>query len=346
MKKLFITLAILFAAFSGLSSYANETKIEVVPTMKSESTAPNRIWVGTFQIVWNEFMSNIVKGPIKFIDFDSKMANDLNKKSFKKSDISDNAYYTKYGLMTPETRSEIEKALLKKFNEKSDILHLFNWAKNSTDVIIYAMLKKDFKFLEAFDKLPPQAFGKNSKVAVGYFGINEDSDAKLYKNVEVMFYNSTEDFAVKLFTKDNDVVMLYRTNDDKTFDKYYSDMRRKSQFYFKNRKFTKEDRLKVPSINLYQKTSFPELEGHPIKGSDYIIGETIETIDFKMDNEGVKLKSEAAIIARCALLPPSRGRHFMFTDNFVLFLAEKGKRTPYYAMKISDVDTINKTGKK
>ena len=346
MKKLFITLAILFATFSGLSSYANETKIEVVPTMKSESTAPNRIWVGTFQIVWNEFMSNIVKGPIKFIGFDSKMANDLNEKSFKTSDISDDAYYTKYGLMTPETRREIEKALLKKFNEKSDILHLFNWAKNSTDVIIYAMLKKDFKFLEAFDKLTPQAFGKNSKVAVDYFGINEDSDKKLYKNIEVMFYNSTEDFAVKLFTKDNDVVMLYRTDDDKTFDKYYSDMRRKSQFYFKNRKFTKDDRLKVPSINLYQKTSFPELEGHSIKGSDYVIGETIETIDFKMDNEGVKLKSEAAIIAKCSLVPPSRGRHFMFTDNFVLFLAEKGKRTPYYAMKISDVDAINKTGKK
>lgn len=345
MKKLFITLAILFATFSGLSSYANETKIEVVPTMKSESTAPNRIWVGTFQIVWNEFMSNIIKGPIEFIDYKSKMAEDLNKKSFKKSDISNKAYYTKYGLMTPETRVEIEKALLKKFNEKSDILHLFDGAKNSTNVIVYAMLKKDFKFLEAFDKLTPQNFGKNSKVAVDYFGINEDSDKKLYKNIEVMFYNSTEDFAVKLFTKDNDVVMLYRTNDDKTFDKYYSDMRRKSQFYFKNRKFTKDDRLKVPSINLYQKTSFPELEGHPIKGSDYIIGETIETIDFKMDNEGVKLKSEAAIIARCALLPPSRGRHFMFTNNFVLFLAEKGKRTPYYAMKISDVDAINKTGK-
>ena len=344
MKKLFITLAILFAAFSGLSSYANETKIEEVPTMKSESTAQNRIWVGTFQIVWNEFMSNIVKGPIKFIGFDSKMANDLNEKSFKTSDISDDAYYTKYGLMTPETRREIEKALLKKFNEKSDILHLFDWAKNSTDVIIYAMLKKDFKFIKAFDKLTPQYFGKNTKAEVEYFGINEDSNAKLYKNVEVMFYNSTEDFAVKLFTKNNDVVMLYRTNDDKTFDKYYSDMRRKSQFYLKNRKFTNEDRLKVPNINLYQKTCFPELEGHSIKGSDYVIGETIETIDFKMDNEGVKLKSEAAIIAKCSLVPPSRGRHFMFTDNFVLFLAEKGNRTPYYAMKIRDVDTINKTG--
>jgi hypothetical protein len=36
----------------------------------------------------------------------------------------------------------------------------------------------------------------------------------------------------------------------------------------------------------------------------------------------------------------------MFTNNFVLFLAEKGKRTPYYAMKISDIDAINKTSKK
>ena len=65
-----------------------------------------------------------------------------------------------------------------------------------------------------------------------------------------------------------------------------------------------------------------------------------------MDNEGVKLKSEAAIIATCSLMPPSRGRSFMFTDNFVLFLVEKGKRSPYYAMKINDIETINKTGKK
>ena len=65
-----------------------------------------------------------------------------------------------------------------------------------------------------------------------------------------------------------------------------------------------------------------------------------------MNNEGVKLKSEAAIIAKCALTPPSRGRNLMFTDNFVLFLVEKGQSKPYYAMKISDVDAINKTGRK
>lgn len=35
----------------------------------------------------------------------------------------------------------------------------------------------------------------------------------------------------------------------------------------------------------------------------------------------------------------------MFNDNFVLFLIEKGQKTPYYAMRVNDVETLNKTGR-
>lgn len=45
-----------------------------------------------------------------------------------------------------------------------------------------------------------------------------------------------------------------------------------------------------------------------------------------MNNEGVKLKSEAAMIAKMSALLPEKGRKFYFTDNFVLFLIEKDKR--------------------
>ena len=45
-----------------------------------------------------------------------------------------------------------------------------------------------------------------------------------------------------------------------------------------------------------------------------------------MNNEGVKLKSEAAIMMKCLAMPIERGRNFMFTDNFVLFLIEKGQK--------------------
>lgn len=365
MKKLCITMAILFAAITCISPnvFAQpETQqvpeaetpsaepvvevkdIDILATINQKSSSPNRIWVGTFQIVWNEFMDNLVYGPINFADFNSGMARELNKQSFKKTYISENSYYTKYGVVSPDLRKTIEEGIKAKFDETSDILDLYDWTYKPDQIFIYAMLKKDFKFLNAFDKLAPGGFAKNYN-SVDYFGINDKSDKKLYKNLNVMFYNSDNDFAVKLYTKNNDTVVLYRTNDDKTFDKYYADINKKAKKYNGNKKFNKDDKLRIPDINLYQQTSFKELEGHDIKGTNLRIGDTIETIDFKMDNEGVKLKSEAAIIAKMCALPIAKGRYFYFTDNFVLFLVEKNKKSPYYAMRVTDVETLNKTGR-
>ena len=354
MKKLLITLGILSAMILGLPTLADEPAnaettqskaIEILPAMASESTAPNRIWVGTFQIVWNEVMDNIIYGPINFVKYNSKTAKILNKQDFKKEYISSNSYYTKYGIVSPKLKTSIENGIKEKFNETSDILDMFDWTYQPDKLFIYAMLKKDFKFLQPFDKLAEGGFGKNS-TPVQYFGINEDSDKKLTKNVHVLFHNSNNDFAVKLLTKDKDIVMLYRTDDDKTFTEYYEDITKKSKKYMGSKIFKKDDALRVPDINLYQETNFPELEGKDIRRSNFRIDKTIETVDFKMNNEGVKLKSEAAIMMKCMAMPIKTGRDFLFTDNFVLFLIEKGQKTPYYAMRVTDVETLNKTGRK
>ncbi len=344
MKKLLISLAILAGILTGLTNTVSAKGIEVLPTMQTESTAPNRIWVGTFQIVWNEAVDNVVHKQIKFINHDSVIAKQLNKKEFKKSNISEDSYYTKTGIVSPALKTEIEKGIKTKFNETSDILDMFDFSYQPDKIFIYAMLKKDFKFIKPFDKLSQGPFAKNFNL-VDYFGIDEDSKAALRKNVNVLFYNSNEDFAVKLFTKGKDEVVLYRTNDDKTFDKYYTDLNKKSKSFKGDKTFTKDDKIRIPDIKLYQETSFADLEGHQIKGTDFKIDKTIETVDFRMNNEGVKLKSEAAIMMKCMAIPIERGRSFMFTDNFILFLNEKGQKVPYYAMKVSDVETLNKTGK-
>lgn len=319
--------------------------IEVIPVMNAESSSPNRIWVGTFQIVWNELMDSIIYGPVRFVGENPKLVKELNKQNFKKTDISENSYYTKYGEVSPELKEEIETGIKEKFNETSDILDSFDWSKQPEKLFIYTMLKKDFKFLQAFDKLPDNTFA-NGDTPIKYFGISDISSKKLYKNVRVLFYNSSDDFAVKLYTKDKDEVIVYRTNEDKTFDKYYSDIKKKTSKYSGNRKFVKNDELQIPEIRLYQETSFPELEGKDIKRTKYSIDKTIETVDFKMNNEGVKLKSEAAMMVRTtALMPEEDGRKFCFDDNFVLFMSEKGQKTPYYAMKVSDVEILNQTGR-
>lgn len=346
MKKILVSLAILVAMIGGISTaQAQEVNsIEVLPTMNTQSTAQNRIWVGTFQLVWNELTDKIVKAPVKFLDFDSQMANNLNQKQFKKSNLNEKSYYVKSGIVSPALKAEIEKNIKSKFHETSDILKMFDFTYNPEKIFVYAMLKKDFRFTNAFDKLATGNFG-NSQEKVKYFGINDNSNPKLYKNVSVLFYNDDNDFAVKLYTKGKDEVLLYRTNDDKTFDKYYAELNDKTAKYSGDKNFVKNDTLTIPDIKLYQETSFNELEGHQIVGTNMQIDKTIETVDFRMNNKGIKLKSEAAIMLRCMSLAPREGRDFTFNNNFVLFLIEKNQNTPYYAMKVSDVAAINKTGK-
>ena len=67
-----------------------------------------------------------------------------------------------------------------------------------------------------------------------------------------------------------------------------------------------------------------------------------------MNNTGVKLKSEAAMsIMTMSLMPEmkkQRGRNFYFNNTFALFLKEKDKSMPYYAMRVKDMELYKYTG--
>lgn len=347
MKKLLSLLAVLMLAGGAVIAKPEQT-LDVLPLLSSQSAQANRVWVGTFQLVWNDLMDGIVKGPVKFEDYKSPLAKQLNKQKFKADQLSEDSYYKTYGETSPELKAQIETAIKEKFNETSDVLDAIDWTPGPGKYLVYAMLKKDFKFLTAFDKLKPARFAHSFK-KVDYFGIDEKSDKMLDHTVNVLFYNSSKDFAVAVNTQGNDILYLYRTNDNKTFDKLYSDMFMKKVQYDGPSEFMDKDEFKVPNISLYSQKSFDELCNHKIKGTDIMIGQALETVDFKMDNEGVKLKSEAAIATKMSMpiIPENmKPRKFYFDDTFVLFLQESDKNKPYFALRVDDVSLINKTGRK
>lgn len=352
MKKLLLTVMSLVMTTSAVFAFGSAKPaqtLDVLPLLSSETTQQNRLWVGTFQLAWNELMDGIVKGPVVFVGQKSELAKQLNKQKFKTSDLSEDSYYTTYGETSPELKVKIEDAIKEKFNETSDVINSVDWTPGPNKYLIYAMLKKDFKFLTAFDKLDMEKFAKN-KAKVQYFGINEKSDGILRHTVNVMFYNSPKDYAVAIRTEGKDILYLYRTSDDKTFDKLYSDMFMKKAQFDGNTEFTKLDELKVPDINLYKEKSFAELCDKEIKNTKgLMIDQALETVDFKMNNEGVKLKSEAIIATKMSMpMMPERlkPRKFYFNDTFVMFLQENDKNKPYFALRVKDVSLINKTGRK
>ena len=312
--------------------------IDVLATMQSKSNVQDRVWVGTFQIVWNDFMDKIAFTKIKFPAGTPLTVNELNKQSFTVADLNEKCYYKYVGKIKKNTKKVIARAIKRKFGEISDLLDQLDFTPEKNRFIVYAMLKKDFQFVHPFDKLGAANFRDTE---AEFFGINGESDKILDDGVKVLFYNNPEDFAVMLDTAGRDEVYLYKTSNTKTFNGLYSDMLKKKSGYEGETDFQDVDELKVPNLKFFEEKSFDEVCGKRIKGTNLIIDKALETIRFNMDNTGVQLKSEAAITAmKTSLMPDLEPRYFYFDDTFVVFIKEKGKRNPYFALRVYDISNF------
>lgn len=352
MKKIYSSLLAVIIVLFGLSAIAcnfkffkksapihsvSSCELDVLPTMNTKSDAKNQVWVGTFQLVWNDLIDEIIHHPVEFVDGKSVDAENLNKREFTSDDLKEESYYKKFGLVSKELKKEIESAIKEKFNETSDILGGLDWTPAPEKYLLYAMIKKDFEYIVPFEKMSDAPF-QGSKGDVKYFGIKDRSNVKLMRSVTVLFYNSKDDFAVTLKSKQGDTVYLYRTNDEKTLDKLYQDMKNKQKKYRGKQYLTKRDEFKAPMIDFKTEKTFKNL-CKVIKNSSFKIGSALETIQFKMDEVGVKLKSEAVIMVGLTCMPERElPRYFNFDSRYVIFLEEKDK--PYFALKIEDVKPL------
>lgn len=332
MKKILCFLILCLFSFN----IAVAEEIEILPTMQSKSYVQDRVWVGTFQLVWNDFIDKILHNPVKFPEGTPQSAIELNKQAFDINQITNKSYYKYIGKINKNTKNKIAKAIKRKFKENSSLLDKVDWTVGRERYVVYAMLKKDFEFTNPFDKLGISMFRDKE---AEFFGINEDSAEEISDGVKVLFYNNESDFAVVLSTNTNDEVYLYKTATTKPFNYVYSDILKKSKQYQGPKKFKPQDELKIPNLQFFEEISFDELTNKRIKGSNMVIDQAMETIKFKMDNTGVRLTSEAVLTAvTTSLEPMDEPRNFYFDDTFVVFIKEVKKSKPYMALRVHNIE--------
>lgn len=322
--------------------------LTVVPTMLDEITE-NSAWVGTFQLIWNDLVNEIVKKDIVFNPQEPKATN-LNKQGFTTNMLSDSYYYKKYGLKTIELKAEIEKSIKDKFNQESEILDLFDWSSDALNdpndpnldrYFLYVMLYRKFEYLNKFDKLEKGRFGEYDDIE--YFGISDSSKNKTRKQIEVLYYNSEDDFAILINTKTNDEVIFYKNPKGKTFKEIYDNMNLEANKYKESKTFSDIDRFKAPNIKFNELREYDELVNKQFLTSDKKVAEIIkavQTIQFYLDNKGGEIKSEAGmdvIVWSSSISDEPQPRNFYIDDTFAIFMREKGKDLPYFASKIDDI---------
>ncbi len=338
MKK--IISAVLCSILLSGCAFIKKDELDILTLFSTKSYSENKAWVGTFQLVWNDMKNNIIGHDIKFVhEKPTSELIGLNSEEFNSSMLNESSYYTSYGETSPDAKEKIKNDIFKKFEEKSDILDMADWSKGEGKYYAYAMLKKEFQFLEKFDELEDSTF--NNKGEFEYFGITNNSKEALDNNVRVLFYNGKNDYAIQLLTTNGDVVYLYRTNSGASFNKIYEKMLTKTEKYKGEREFSPKDTIKVPNLKLKEMRKYPTLTNKTIEGTENLyFSEAIETLQLELDNEGGKVKSEALLMTKCNLVPPSENnepREFNFDKTFVMFLIDAGKENPYLALRVKSL---------
>lgn len=324
----------------------NTKNMKIILSLEDEITE-NSAWCGTFNLIWNDLKNDLAKQAIVF-ENQTELVNNLNKGTFTEENLSESSYYKTYGTPSPELKKQIEEEIKKKFNEKSDILDDFDFENSSEyDYFLYCMLKKEFEFPMEYKVFENEKFKEYE--GVKYFGIDgkgkdETRDA-LNNQTEIMYYDSNDSFAVKLYTKQNDEVIIVKGNKSKTFGTMYEDVIKRAEEYTGMRYFEIEENLKIPCMDFNLKEEISEVERQEFKFSDgrsYEIDKAVQTIEFTLDEKGGRIKSEAGIMANlsAAVECYATPRQFIVDDTFTVFLVEKDKELPYFAAQISDISQV------
>ena len=253
--------------------------------------------------------------------------------------MSNDSYYIKVDVTRPELKEIIKNDIKNKFNiDESSTLDKINFDIPNS-YTIYSFLYKKFEFETPFNVLDDDKFS-NSEGKVKYFGITASSDESLRKQVEVLFYNNKDNFAIKLNTKNNEDIILARIDNTNSFDETYNTIIENSK-YEKNKVFNNKDTLKIPNLIVDTEISYDELCNKELANNknniSYIIS-AIQQINFSLNNEGGEVISRG--IVQDITKENSIKRDFNFTDSFYLFLKESDKEKPYLMLKVDNTDLM------
>ena len=251
----------LFRSTQLYKRFNTNHNITMNPSYKStlnENTI-NNLWVGTLDLAWKELAEKIGQEKIELEDENVQIAKDLSASPFTKEMLDKNDY-----------KINIERTITNGYK-------------------IETTLNKELNFLEKFDNFNENnwKFGESEEF-IKYFGINNASSENMNKNIEILFYNPisinnshSNDFAIKLKTKEEDEIILYRTDTNKSFEEYYKEIENKTNLYTGNREFKEIDELRIPYVRVNGMISYDELYGKEIKNSEGLyIFDTIQNVNF------------------------------------------------------------------
>lgn len=315
---------ITFAVTEIYKKYNTNHNITINPSYQStlDENTINNLWIGTLDLAWKDLEEKLGKSKLELEDSNLPIIDELNNSTFSKEMLDQNDY---------------------KINVERTVTNGYK---------IDATLNKELNFLETFDNFSNDykyTTFANGKEYIKYFGINNASSEKMNKNIEILFYNKksetnqlSDNFAIKLKTKEGDEIILYRTDDNKSFNEYYNDVKKKTNEYTGNKEFQEQDELLVPYVRVNGMIAYNDLYGKFIKDTNGLyFTDVVQNVNFSLNEKGCNLNSKATIVTEYLGINNDT-RYCYFKDKFIIFMKEKDSQNPYFALKVDTEDVLEK----
>jgi hypothetical protein len=315
----------------------------------------NAIWCSSIQVAWDKLTTDLAGEPIR-LEGAEEVVELLNNSRANADDLAPESYFATAGRLTEEFINGLRDGLRAKFPEKSppDL-------RPSGNILAYAYLEILLKFGNPYFILEDGLFFTDSRgngTPVKGFGVDKESrDAAEVRNqVGVLFYYvDTENPDVKEFAADLDtasetyqvVAAMVQPKDSlaATFD-YIQTRAAEYPGGEEYRRFRYQDELKVPEMAWKISHRFKELEEKTFLNeslSDQSIDTALQIIEFKLNREGVELKSEVFLKGDTAMKPSEDVRKLLFDRPFLIYIKKRDAATPVFAMWVDNAELLKET---
>ena len=297
----------------------------------------NVLWCATLQMAWDAACKRLGR-PIQLLP-GSGLADSLNRNSFDRSWVDESSVFAAEGQVDDGILSKISSRAGKMSGRVSQLVGRLKKYSGTGDIVFFAMLDKNLKFGHPFGKLGLWKLGDR---AVPWFGFTPDQEntGPLRKQVLVHHYAAKDDFVIELLSKESSEQLLLAKlpANPGTSARLSRDVLRQLQSSAPEAAFN--DLLAVPNIIADESAVFSELEGRTVAGKDLFVRTAMQTVDFRMDEKGVKLHSEAEVSFGCSARARIKPRLMILTPPFALILKRKNAPKPYFVAWFANTDLL------
>lgn len=299
----------------------------------------NVLYCAAFQLAWDE-LKKLHSKNLRFRD-PLPIADALNRGWLPKESLSPGSAVAMAGTWSEDFKRRLNDALEKAFRQGPDP-YLEGVSASPGDLVAYAFLAKDLAFKTPFYNLKnhPIAFGKDG-VPVRAFGADGDQELTLAQAEQLKLYTEKPlaspfleaPYVLAIHPKESQEELLLANIEPAATLEETIAVALKLRDLGHEAEVEEKSRISIPMMDLDIRHRFPELVGRKIEGGQPIL-EALQTLRFKLDEKGARLRARALLIEQKIHL------NLSFDQPYLLLMRQKGVARPYLALWVENPEIL------